>query len=421
MLRSLLFETFCAYSIGSIQVNRERHNVELILGAARRKPRRTVLSTAIFAALCSACLSAAAQQSVGTGTSTVFATGNFILPEGIGAAPSSFGGGYLVSDPAAETIYRIGPNGGAATVFSTPNFYTYAGTQLSTYYNGTSIAGQYLEVGSSGYTGMGDLISSNGTATTLFTASNSSYSGVVTAQSNYGSIKSGQEVLIDQLGGANGAGEIDVLNKNGTLSRFAAFPEASTLSPGASVSRAFGIGFAPSGFGKYSGDLFASDDASGSLYVVNAQGQSSLFAQVTLPTSAQSPGLRQFAWAPAGFGQYSGDLFVSVAAQIDGGGSAGEIEVFNANGQEVGLYEQGSGTNPLDPRGLLFTSIKGQTELLAVNADPEIDVITPASFKATAAPEIDANTASAALTLLFGALAVLAGHRRRHACAPQTA
>jgi len=187
------------------------------------------------------------------------------------------------------------------------------------------------------------------------------------------------------------------------------------LSPGSSVSRAFGVGFAPSGFGKYAGDLFASDDASGSLYVINAQGQSSLFAQISLPASATSPGLRQFAWAPSGFGQYSGDLFVSVAAQIDGGGSAGEIEVFNANGQEIGQYEQGSATNPLDPRGLLFTSINGQTELLAVNADPEIDVITPASFKAVAAPEIDASTASAALTLLFGTLAVLAGGRRRNA------
>jgi len=395
-----------------------------ILAAARGKSRRAVPSAAIFAALCSISLSAAAQQNVAggsSGSSTVFATGNFILPEGISAAPTSFGGGYLVSDPAAETIDQIGPNGGAATVFSTPGFNDYAGTQLSSYYNGTSIAGKYLEVGSSGYTGMGDLINSNGTATELFTAGNSSFSGVVTAASNYGSIRSGQEVLINQLAGANGAGEIDVLNKNGSLSTFAAFPEATTLSPGSSVSRAFGIGFAPSGFGKYSGDLFASDDASGSLYVVNAQGQSSLFAQISLPAGATSPGLRQFAWAPSGFGQYSGDLFVSVASQIDGGGSAGEIEVFNANGQEVGLYDQGSGANPLDPRGLLFTSIKGQTELLAVNADPQIDVITPASFKATAAPEIDANTASASLTLLFGGLAVLARRRRRCAGAPRTA
>jgi hypothetical protein len=74
----------------------------------------------------------------------------------------------------------------------------------------------------------------------------------------------------------------------------------------------------------------------------------------------------------------------------------------------------------LNPRGLLFTTINGQTELLAANADPEIDVITPASFKATAAPEIDASTASSALTLLFGGLCVLAGGRRRNADAPQT-
>jgi len=179
------------------------------------------VGAAIFAALCSVCLTAAAQQNVGGGTGTVFATGNFTLPEGISAAPSSFGGGYLVSDVAAATIDQIGPNGGEATVFSTPGFNGYAGTQLSSYYNGTSIAGQYLEVGSSGYTGMGDLISSNGTATNLFTAGNSSFSGVVTASSNFGSIQSGQEVLVNQLEGANAAGQIDVLNKNGTLSAFA--------------------------------------------------------------------------------------------------------------------------------------------------------------------------------------------------------
>jgi hypothetical protein len=113
-------------------------------------------------------------------------------------------------------------------------------------------------------------------------------------------------------------------------------------------------------------------------------------------------------------------LFVSIAAVNGAGGSLGEIEVFNANGQEVALYEQGSSANPLNPRGLLFTTINGQTELLAANADPEIDVITPASFKATAAPEIDASTASSALTLLFGGLCVLAGGRRRNADAPQT-
>lgn len=130
-----------------------------------------------------------------------------------------------------------------------------------------------------------------------------------------------------------------MLNRNGSLSTFAAFPEASKLSPGYATSGGFGIGFAPTSFGEYAGDLFASDSASGNLYVVNAQGQSSLFAEIALPAGAQSPGLRQFTWAPSGFGQYSGDLFVSIAAVDGAGGSIGEIEVLNANGQEVGLYD----------------------------------------------------------------------------------
>ena len=392
-----------------------------IIAAIRGSPRHTVLSTAIFAALGSVSLSAVAQQNVGGGTSTVFATGNFVLPEQITAAPTSFGGGYLVSDADAQTIYQIAPTGGAATMFSANGFRDIAGTQLSSYYSGTSLAGQYLEVGDNGYTnGIADLISKNGAATNLINAANSDFVGVATATSNYGSIQSGQLLIANESGGTNGAGQIDVLNKNGTLSTFASFPAAARISPGYSASSVFGIGFAPGGFGKDAGDLFASDLSSGSLYVVNAEGQSSLFAQIALPVGATSPGLRQFTWAPSGFGQYSGDLFVSIAAVNGAGGSLGEIEVFNANGQEVALYEQGSSANPLNPRGLLFTTINGQTELLAANADPEIDVITPASFKATAAPEIDASTASSALTLLFGGLCVLAGGRRRNADAPQT-
>lgn len=392
-----------------------------IIDVARGRLRLGALSTVIPAALFSVSLSASAQQTGGS-TSTVFATGNFELPEQITAAPSSFGGGYFVSDANAGAIYHIGPNGGAATVFSQNGFRDFAGAQLSSYYNGTSLAGQYLEVGSNGYSnGIADLISKSGTATSLINATNSFFAGVATATSNYGSIQSGQELLVNETGGADAAGQIEVLNKNGGLTRFASFPQATTVSPGyGGTSGAFSIGFAPSGFGKDAGDLFASDVASGSLYVVNAQGKSSLFAQITLPAGATSPGLRQFTWAPAGFGQYSGDLFVSIAAQNGGGGELGEIEVFNASGQEVALYNQGSAANPLDPRGLLFTTIDGKTELLAANADPEIDLITPGSFTAPA-PEIDANTATASLTLLLGGVVVLAGVRRRQVGAPQAA
>jgi hypothetical protein len=387
-----------------------------ILVAAIGNRHRTALTMAISVTLLCFSVGAGAQQNVGAGssggTSTVFATGNFVLPEQITAAPSSFGGGYLVSDANADSIYQIGPNGGAATVFSSNGFRDFAGTQLSSYYNGTSLAGQYLEVGSDGRTnGIGDLISSAGVATGLLNVNNSFFSGVATAPSSYGSIQSGQVVIASEIGGANGAGQIDVLNKDGSVSPFAAFPQASKISPGFAASGVISVGFAPGSFGQYGGSLFAGDVASGNLYVVNAQGQSSLFAQITLPAGASSPGLRQFAWAPSGFGQYSGDLFVSIAAQNGGGGSVGEIEVFNSSGQEVAIYDQGSAAQPLDPRGLLFTTIGGQTELLAANADPEVDVVTPSSFVSTA-PEIDPTSAAGGLVLLVGGLVVLQGRRR---------
>jgi hypothetical protein len=66
----------------------------------------------------------------------------------------------------------------------------------------------------------------------------------------------------------------------------------------------------------------------GKLFVVNAVGNSTLFATLPLPSGFYEPGLRQFAWAPADFGSYGGDLFVSIAAQNGGGGTIGEIDHF---------------------------------------------------------------------------------------------
>jgi DNA-binding beta-propeller fold protein YncE len=115
--------------------------------------------------------------------------------------------------------------------------------------------------------------------------------------------------------------------------------------------------------------------------------------------------------APAGFGTYGGDLFVSVSGSTQGGGDLGTIYVVDpATGALVATFDQGSATNPLDPRGLLFTTIDGQTVLLASNGDPEIDIVTSKSFTATA-PEIDPASAASAMTLLLGGLLVLTGRR----------
>jgi hypothetical protein len=118
------------------------------------------------------------------------------------------------------------------------------------------------------------------------------------------------------------------------------------------------------------------------LAVLNAAGHASLFASLPLPIGFTQPGLRQFAWAPAGFtlpdGQdLGGDLFVSIAAQNGGGGSSGEIDVLNAAGDTVAHYLEGDGETPLDPRGLLFIDPR---RLLVANADPGIEQLGPADF-----------------------------------------
>jgi hypothetical protein len=125
-----------------------------------------------------------------------------------------------------------------------------------------------------------------------------------------------------------------------------------------------------------------SDVASGNLYVLDAAGDASLFASLPLPLGFTQPGLRQFAWALAGFTlpdgeDLGGDLFVSIAAQNGGGGLSGEIDVLNAAGQTVAHYLEGGGATPLDPRGLLFID---PTTLLVANADPGVQELAPADF-----------------------------------------
>ena len=343
-----------------------------------------------------------AQQNVGAGTQTttsVFATGSFILPEAVTAASANYGGGYLVSDADSHDVYHIAASGGAATVLSATGFRVFGTTQLSNYYG--PLGGQILGVGTDAATltmGIADLISNTGATTSLLSAAGSYFTSVTTATSNFGSIQAGQVLLTNETTGA-----IQVLGAHGTsLSTFTTIP--------GEAGQAFATGFAPSTFGPNAGDLFVSSETSGKLYVVNAQGQASLFANITLPSDTLSPGLRQMTWAPAGFGSYGGDMFLSVAAQNGGGGSLGEIEVLNSKGQEVALYNQGSAAKPLDPRGLLFTTINGETALLAANADPEIDLVSSKSF--VQAPELDAGSGAAALTLLLGTLAVLQGRIR---------
>ena len=251
-------------------------------------------------------------------------------------------------------------------------------------------------------------------ASVVLTKTSGWFTDAVVAPANFGSISAGQVILGDSPGGVGSAipSTIDILGSDSSsVSTFATMP--------AGVG-AYGVGFAPSTFGADAGDLFVSDVSSGKLYVLNAAGDASLFATLPLPTGFTQPGLRQFAWAPAGFtlpdGQdLGGDLFVSIAAQNGGGGSTGEIDVLNAAGDTVAHYLEGGGATPLDPRGLFFVS---PTSLLVANADPSIDQLTPADF-AGGSPAPEAST-WAMMLLGFAGFGV-AGYRRASRARPAIA
>jgi hypothetical protein len=89
------------------------------------------------------------------------------------------------------------------------------------------------------------------------------------------------------------------------------------------------------------------------------------------------------AFAPAGFGAYGGDLFVSVAGSAQGGGTSGSVDVINPAGALVGVILQGTVGAPLDPRGLYFAS---NSQLLIADSDPSIYSVSPGAVSATPEP-----------------------------------
>jgi hypothetical protein len=325
-----------------------------------------------------------------------FTTGDFIVPEGIVTLP---GGDFLLSDEGGSTIYNIPATGGPPTSSTSLNFRPYNELVLP---SGYADQGQYLVYGVNGSFNSGVLAlrgaSGVGAPTNEVTVPGKWFTTAVVAAANYGAIAAGEVVLANTFASATSPASIVALNPSGTaVSTFVTLPGID----------AFGVGFAPSSFGADAGDMFVSDSQSGRIYTINTAGQPTLFAILPLPTEYNDPGLRQFAWAPADFGSFGGDLFVSIAAQNGGGGTTGEVDVLDAAGDTVGHYAIGDNTAPLDPRGLFFVN---STTLLVANADPGILLLTPSDFvSGSPVPE----TSTWAMMLIgFGGLG-LAGWRTR--------
>jgi hypothetical protein len=294
----------------------------------------------------------------------------YTLPETITAIPAGFGtvgGSYFVPDNNSGQLLVVPAAGGSPTVFATIPGGIVSGLIVPAGYG--SISGSYLVTG----TGSAATVGPTGTVTPLPGTPFGIESSTV-APAGFGS--AGGKIL---LGTGTGTGaQILVLNPDGTTSVLATFGTADT--------EPFTLGFAPAGFGSIGGDLLATDGESGKVYAIDASGNVSLFDTLPVPAvTDDTTGLRQFAFAPSGYGSYGGDLFVSVSGSSDGGGSLGSVDIVNGSGGLVGELLEGTVGQPYDPRGLYFAS---NTQLLVGNAEPgEILSVTQDNFTSTVTPE----------------------------------
>jgi hypothetical protein len=261
-------------------------------------------------------------------------------------------GGFYVTDADNQgTIWNVSAGGGTASSLANAGYSLRGGLILPA--NFGSVGGQFLVVGvKNNGTARASTMDANFKVTRYASQADSVWTQPVLAP-RFGSFGGG--VLVTNQG-TTVVGSVDVFRSSGAVGRLA------TLS---SVNTPFGADLAPSGFGDVGGTLLVSDAGGSSavtgqpcsattipcsgIYSVNSVGHVSLFT--TIPLAAGQSGLRQIAFAPSGWGLYSGDLFVSVTNT--------DIDVVNSDGAVVGKI-----SGMFSPRGLLFTTISGNPSLL---------------------------------------------------------
>ena len=278
---------------------------------------------------------------------SVFATG-MNQPETITQTAS---GSFFVTDADNQgTIWNVPAGGGTASALAKAGYGLRGGLILPASFG--SVGGQFLVVGVKGTTARASTMDANFKVTRYASQADSVWTQPVLAP-RFGAFGGG--VLVTNQGTTT-VGSVDVFRSSGEVGRLA------TLS---AVNTPFGADLAPSGFGDVGGTLLVSDAGGFSavsgqpcspttipcsgIYSVNPVGHVSLFT--TIPLGAGQNGLRQIAFAPSGWGLYSGDLFVSVDNT--------DIDVVNSDGAVVGKI-----SGMFSPRGLLFTTISGNPSLL---------------------------------------------------------
>ena len=140
--------------------------------------------------------------------------------------------------------------------------------------------------------------------------------------------------------------------------------------------RPFGAVFAPEGFGSVGGTLLISgtssqDDDKVSILSIASDGSASVFFEDLHLSPAQleaEVGLRQMAFAPDGWGDLTGLLFLSVSGSPQGGGAIGQLLAIDGDGSVVKMLKVGTEFDKFDPRGLLF--LEGGQLLISDASDP---------------------------------------------------
>jgi hypothetical protein len=318
---------------------------------------------------------------------------SYKTPETISQAPAtfgSFGGQYFIPDLGNGTIWRVPSAGGSPVQFTTTPDYTPLGGLFLPATGWGAASGNFLVAG--GQSG------SPGAAVIFTYAAN----GTRTAFATVPGPNQFDQPQITPAGFGTFGGQLIV--PNGVNGQIVAFTPAGTSQLVASVPFfPFGTAFAPSsGFASLSGDLFVSASQDNKINVVRPDGTTSLFASI--PLLPGQTGLRQLAFAPAGFLPGFGPLlFASVSGSTNGGGTLGDLVALDSTGAIVASLRQNLGLTKFDPRGVFFTS--GGTNVLINDAsDAAVYVALPSDFLVVASvPE------PATIVLLGIGLAVVAG------------
>lgn len=266
---------------------------------------------------------------------SVFATG-MSNPEGI--TPTAAAKFFVTDGRADGPIWSVAAGGGTATQVASAGYSLLGGVFLPASFG--SVGGQFLVVGGDQVNGArASTMNASFTVTPYASQANSLWTTPVVA-SGFGPHNG--EVLVTSQGTETGLhdGSVDIFTPSGSVGR---------LTNLTTVNIPFGAAQAPTGFGPVGGTLLVSDALGAGIYSVTPKGKVSLFT--TIPFGTGQNGLRQMAFAPKGWGQYSGNLFVSL--------NTGDIDIVSRNGAVIGRI-----SGSFNPRGLLFTTLSGNPSLL---------------------------------------------------------